>query len=84
MKVFMKLFSFNSYLLTAFQALLKGFESVFVWIRNSWGRNIWKLGVMVPTCNSSTWESEIEDGEFKDSLGYVGKTLSQKKVISNI
>jgi hypothetical protein len=39
---------------------------------------------MVPTCNSSTWESEIEDGEFKDSLGYVGKTLSQKKVISNI
>lgn len=33
---------------------------------------------MVCTCNCNTWETEGEDYEFKDSLGYIEKPVSKK------
>jgi hypothetical protein len=38
-----------------------------------------KLGMVVHTCNPSTWRLRQEDGEFQASLGYRVKPCLRKK-----
>jgi hypothetical protein len=42
-------------------------------------RNLYKLGVLVPFCNPSTWEGEVGGLQIQGKPGLYSETLSKNK-----